>query len=122
MRFYICVCGESMAGPLSFNNRVMTLVYRVEPGCLGPDGIKYVEEFCNHSNKVMAQWQEAIQFFFTPRYDKSRPEVEYKLLGKTMKREQVESYIERLGITLEDFEADLGEKTAELIEAFMALE
>lgn len=109
-----------MNAPTAYNDRVLTLIYRVEPGCLGPEGIKYVEDFCNYSNGTMALLgQGVIQFFFTPRYDKSRPEIEYRLLSKAVKQEQLETYFLRLGATQDEFEGTLGEKIAEMIEQFM---
>lgn len=108
-----------MAGAEQFNERVLTLIYRVEPGCLGPEGSRHIEAFCNYSNaQLAASANNSIQYFFTPRYDKSKAELEYRLIGKVMKPEQVDSYLARLGTSLDEFEFKLGELAVELIEAF----
>lgn len=110
-----------MAGPALFDKRILTLIYRVEPGCLGPEGVKYVEEFCNFSNEVMAKLgKKGIQYFFTPRYNKLLPEIDYRLLNKPIKSEQLAAYLAQLGQYQEDMEADLGEKVAVMIDQFFS--
>lgn len=98
----------------------LILLYRVEPGCLGPDGLNHVEAFCRFSNaqRRPSDWP-ALRWHFTPRYDKSLPEIEFRWHEKPLRTAQVEQILSRLQTNLERVEAEMGEKTAELIELFL---
>lgn len=58
----------------------LTLVFRIEPGCLGPDGKDYIEEFCLLVQKAFEQThQRTVVLEIIPRFDKQLPETEYRL-------------------------------------------
>ncbi len=98
----------------------MILVYRVEPGCLGPDGVDHVEAFCQFSNRTtVPESLGSIRWMFIPRYDKSLPEFEFRLKGKQLNATQCAAYLARLQLTMDDLELLMGEITAELIERFL---
>ena len=35
-------------------DKKLTVIFRLEPGCLGPDGEDHVEEFCKFAEKEVA--------------------------------------------------------------------
>ena len=95
----------------------LTVLCRVEPGCLGPDGKDYIEAFC-----VFAQGElttidrDFVHWLIVPRYDKSLPETQYQLASKNLTYAQACKYLEMFGKQLDDFETHLNEKLAELID------
>lgn len=97
----------------------LNVLFRVEPGCLGPDGINHVEDFCKFAKKSVSNLDsDYIRWVITPRYDKNLPEMEYKVRNKALSQERATQYLDTLGKDLEDFEENLQEKLAELIDEF----
>ena len=94
------------------------LLYRVEPGCLGPDGVDYIEEFCQFAVKKISPPNYAI-FSFVPRYDKLLAEKEYSLLNRKLTRGQVNSYFQKIEKQLEEFESQVDELIAFAVDAFL---
>ena len=98
-------------------DKKITVVIRVEPGCLGPDGKDNVEEFCS-----VAQIEiEPIDSYFVnwevvPRFDKSLPEIQYKATNKILTHAQAEKYLELFNKKLDELEEYVNEKLAILIE------
>ena len=97
----------------------LTVLYRVEPGCLGPDGKTLVEEFCQYAHSGFQLLNIAgINWQVVPRYDKSLVEIEYQLNGKKLTNDQADQCLERLGRELDDFEIMLGDRLASMIDRF----
>lgn len=48
------------------DERKIRLMYRVEPGCLGPDGANHIEDFCRFANKHIKSPYYGL-FVFLPR-------------------------------------------------------
>jgi len=98
----------------------LNVLFRVEPGCLGPDGIDHVEGFCKFAKKTVSNLDsDYIRWVITPRYDKSLPEMEYKVRNKSLSQERATQYLDTLGKDLDEFEENLQEKLAELIDEFL---
>lgn len=95
----------------------LNVLFRVEPGCLGPDGINHVERFCKYA--ALRMDASYIRWVITPRYDKSLPEIEYKVGNKQINPYQAQQYLIVLDKSMEDFEEILQEKLAELIDEFL---
>ncbi|QSX32144.1 hypothetical protein JYB87_10135 [Shewanella avicenniae] len=95
----------------------VTVIYRVEPGCLGPTGVDYIEEFCRYAQtEFEALAYEAMDWSIIPRYDKKLPEIQYQLGGKNLSIEKATIYFDKHGIDIERFEELLELKIADLIE------
>lgn len=95
------------------------MLFRIEPGCLGPDGAEHVEAFCKYAKQeVAALDSDYIRWVITPRYDKSLPEMEYKIRNKKLTEARASQYLAVLDKSLDDFEENLQEKLAELIDDF----
>ena len=98
----------------------LNVLFRIEPGCLGPDGIEHVEAFCAFAKKSVARLDsDYIRWVITPRYDKSLPEMEYKVRNKVLSQERASQYLATLDKDLDEFEENLQEKLAELIDDFL---
>lgn len=101
-------------------DKKLTVVVRVEPGCLGQDGDKRIEAFC----KVAHLEFEAIDSGFInwqvlPRLDKSLPEIEYKTINKTLSDPQAKKYLAFFDKNLDKFEEHMHDKLAVLIEQYL---
>ena len=49
------------------DDKKIRLMYRVEPGCLGPQGAEHIEDFCRYANKHIKSPYYG-QFLFLPRF------------------------------------------------------
>lgn len=101
-------------------DKKLTIIFRVEPGCLGPKGKEHVESFCALAQKeVMAVDADFVHWEIIPRYDKSLPEMQYKILSKNLSIAQTEKYLALFGKTRHEFEDRLNTKISLLINQFM---
>ena len=104
------------------NDKKLVLIHRVEPGCLGPDGVNYIEEFCQFANKNLRASRGAyIYWKLVPRYDKSLPEMEYSFMQHIINEEQAQRFLMKFDQHLEDYIGDLDVQITDLIERFFAL-
>ncbi|WP_394201743.1 hypothetical protein [Shewanella waksmanii] len=94
---------------------------RIEPGCLGPNGAELVESFCKHAYEELKLFHpKLVNWIPLPRYDKSLPEFEYRVLDKKISRQQAIKLVEVLGGDLSDLEDLFNDKITELIFVFLA--
>ncbi len=102
------------------DDRKINVQYRVEAGCLGPTGSELVEDFCQFAqtrfNKIDDQF---VQWNIIPRFDKSLPELQYRLNNKLLTREQCEKYLSLFQRSLSEFEEQIDEQLVIMIEQFM---
>lgn len=79
----VCDIGNHMPKKLS-------VLCRVEPGCLGPDGREHIEAFCTLAQQAMKHFAvDLVTWTLVPRYDKTMPEMEYTVDHKNLSRSQV---------------------------------
>ena len=104
--------------PLSADRKI-TVIYRIEPGCLGPEGPARIDDFCRYAQQQVATIDtEYVIWNILPRLDKSIPEMQYMLAGKRINHQQADKYLKVLGKNLDDFEGDLIDIMTVLIEQF----
>ncbi len=73
------------------NNTLIEATYRLEPGCLGPDGAQYITEFCQFAQPLVSAHAPAfMQWVLTPRFDKTLPELQFSLAGRVLSDSQAE--------------------------------
>ena len=97
----------------------LTVVFRVEPGCLGPKGKLHAQEFCDLAIQDMEPVDaDFVHWEIVPRYDKSLSEMEYQVLGKKMTHDQAARYLALFNKDLDEFEGHLHDHLALLIEGF----
>lgn len=83
----------------------LTVIARVEPGSLGPDGLDKIEDFCRHANQNMVSvGQRYTRWRIIPRYDKTLPEMEYYIQHKKLNNFQVTKYLSFFQTSLDEFE------------------
>lgn len=96
------------------------VTYRVEPGCLGPDGKNRIEEFCIYAQQEVENIDsDYVHWDIIPRHDKSLAEIQYNVLSKNMTHTQAEKYLQIFDKSLDEFEGHLGDKLDELIDQYM---
>ncbi len=106
------------ASPLD-NDKKLRVVFRVEPGSLGPDGMDYVEDYCARAQSELGSRLDSfVRWQFAPRYDKSKPEIEYGIGDKRITDAQAEKYLSMFGQDKEEFETDLVVGVSRLINVF----
>jgi len=94
---------------------------RVEGGCLGPVGDDYVDGFCDFVSKEFSSWEaNIINWHVVPRTDKSLSELQYKLAGRSLSREQAKKYLELFEKNIDELEAEIEETLIVLIEEYMS--
>ncbi|TQV81538.1 hypothetical protein [Aliikangiella coralliicola] len=101
-------------------DKKLTVLHRVEPGCLGPEGMKYIEDFCYLAQQEMVSLDsDFIIWDIVPRYDKSKAEIQYKVNDKNLTYEKASKYLEVFEKNIDDFEEHFNERLMQLIEDFM---
>jgi translation initiation factor 2 alpha subunit (eIF-2alpha) len=101
-------------------DKKLSVTYRVEAGCLGPDGVDHILDFCHVAQSVLNTLESdyiALQIVY--REDKLLPEMEYHLNTKSVTYDQAEKYLALIGKSLEEFEGHLGDQITTLINKFM---
>ena len=104
------------------NNQAIhiTVLYRVEPGCLGPDGKFFIEDFCAFANEEFKSiQQEQIDWFFVPRHDKSLAEIQYQYVERNLSREMAQKLLSVRSIEIDEFEERLNDNLSDLIDRFL---
>lgn len=95
------------------------VTYRVEPGCLGPDGANYVVDFCQYAeNGFINQNSLYVSYCFIPRFDKSLEEMEFSINKRRLSAEKAAQYMGLFAQTPESFEDNLQDQLTRLIDAF----
>jgi len=103
------------------DNKKLTIFYKIEPGCLGPDGTSLVEAYCQFAQNSIGKLDYSfVSWVIEPRYDKRLPEVQYKIGGRELLPNMVERYLAVFGKTLEEFEDSFNEVLTEAIEEFVS--
>lgn len=102
------------------DEKKLLVTYRVESGCLGPEGECYVQSFCEFAQrKIQPLYSDFIAWNVISRDNKDEPEIQYNLVTKRVSNSQASRYFTAFGSNLDQFEIDLSEKLAELIDEFM---
>ena len=104
-------------------NAQLTVLIRVEPGSLGPDGIEHVEGFCQVCQKVFEKtadnnfvWQ------IVPRYDKTLSEFSLSINGKRLSDSKAEQLLSIYSLNFDELEEKSMEKVSQLIDKFLGHE
>jgi len=101
-------------------DKKLNVLFRVEPGCLGPDGPEHVESFCQYAQKSVEDLDaDFVHWDIVPRFDKSLPEMEYKVNTRRLNHDQAERYLHVFNKELDEFETHLNDKLGELIDSFL---
>lgn len=98
----------------------LTVVCRVEPGCLGPEGKNHISEFCSMAQKqVESIDSDFVHWVLVPRSDKSLAEMQYQINNKNLTHDKAARYLEKFKKNLDEFEEHLHVKLAHLIDEYL---
>ncbi len=98
----------------------LTVIFRVEAGCLGPKGNKIVDEFSVYAqNKLEHVDADYIHWIIEARHDKSMAEMEYKINNKKLSHDKAEKYLNMFDKKLDIFERHLYDNLANFIDEYM---
>jgi len=98
----------------------LTVIFRVEPGCLGPQGETLVDKFCEYAqDKIEPVDAEYVCWVIQARHDKYLPEMEYKINNKKLTHDKAEKYLSLFKKELDVFEGHLQDNLATYIDEFM---
>jgi hypothetical protein len=90
------------------NNKKMTVIFRMEPGSLGPDGEEYINEFCDFAQiQLQACADKYINWAIVPRLDKRLVEMEFQLANKKLTLAKATQYLAVFGESFDHFEEQL---------------
>jgi len=105
------------------DRKKLTVIYRVEHGCLGPQGKDHVDKFCDFAQKSFTgPWSAFIEWRFIPRNGISQPEIQYEINSRLLSNDKAEKYLEMFETSVEHLENHLHEKIVALIEQYMGRE
>lgn len=101
-------------------NMRLSVVARIEAGCLGPEGDSHVEPFCRFANKAFAGFDaHFVDWFIIPRKEPSEPEFEYQIQRRRLSQDKTDKYLEMFGTSLDSFENKLNNNICDVIEDYM---
>lgn len=101
------------------DNKKILVLFRVEPGSLGPDGNQYIEDFCDFAQQqLQACANPYIQWSIVPRFDKQLVEMEFQISSRKLSRDKVNLYLNAFGENLSDFEDELENNLEAIINQF----
>lgn len=100
------------------DDKKIKLLYRVEPGCLGPTGAQTIERFCEYANQQLVAPYFA-QYYFTPRFDKTKAEREYSINARLLSESHVQAYLSHFKHSKDEFEEQLDELLTQAIDRFL---
>jgi len=96
-----------------------TVICRIEPGCLGPEGHSHIDDFCDFlKNNVAFKEHNIAQWEFLPRDSISAPEIQYKIVDKNLSHSMAERYLSAIDNNIDKFEDDLNNKLVTLVEEY----
>ncbi|AGH81210.1 hypothetical protein PCNPT3_06350 [Psychromonas sp. CNPT3] len=101
------------------DDKKMCVIFRMEPGSLGPDGSQYISEFCDFAQiQLQACASPYIQWLIIPRTDKSLAEMEFQVASKKLTQQRAEQYFAIFGEDLAHFEETLEDNLEEIINQY----
>ena len=97
----------------------MTVIFRIEPGSLGPDGVEYVVEFCEFAQtQLQACAEYYLNWSIVPRFDKTLAEMKFQLGNKVLNEGQVIKYLGMFNENYTHFEDQLESNLEAIINQF----
>ena len=102
------------------DNKKLTVIFRIEPGCLGPKGGELVEGFCQYADKNFKLIQSSfVNWQIIPRFDKSQEEIQYQINNKTLTQDKVIKYLSMFDSNLDDFEEIIHNTLSDQIDQYL---
>mgnify|MGYP000403610622 CR=1 FL=1 len=114
----LCVVGHRMNQSIT-----LTILIRVEPGSLGPDGLDHIESFCQFCQKVFSKTtSKNLDWQIIPRYDKTLPEMSVLLNNKHLNIDKAEQLLALYQLSFDELEENSMERISNLIDRYLGHE
>jgi hypothetical protein len=103
------------------STKKLVILFRLEPGCLGPDGVDHIETFCHVAERALVTLNaDVCHWFLAPRFDKNVIEIQYSLAGKVLSRDKALKFIASFEQNLDEIEGRFEDKLTQLINQYIA--
>jgi len=97
----------------------LTVIFRIEAGCLGPEGSSHVARFCVQARaKLQSLHGGFIEWDVVPRDDKTLPEIDYAVSGKKLSRDQASRFLSVFNFEIDNFEMTVFDELPEMIDQY----
>ncbi|MGI2170924.1 hypothetical protein ACROAE_12195 [Shewanella sp. MF05960] len=104
-----------------YSPQKLLILFRLEPGCLGPDGVDHIDTFCQLAERTLTHLNaDVCQWFISPRFDKSLVEIQYSLAGKVLPRDKALKFVQSFEQSLDTLEERFEDKLTQLINQYIA--
>ena len=101
------------------DHQKLTVTYRIEPGCLGPQGSEHIDDFCQFAEaRVIDLDSDFICWHITPRNNKKLAEMEYGVSKKKLDHDKADQYLKLFGKSLDEFEDHIQGECVNLINEY----
>ncbi|WP_136678515.1 hypothetical protein [Neptunomonas sp. XY-337] len=101
------------------DNKKITVIFRIEAGCLGPQGASHVVDFSGVAQqKLAARFPDFIKWDVSPRDDKNLPELDYGIGARLLTRDQAQRYLAALDTPIDDLEQQVFDHLPQLIDQY----
>ena len=103
------------------NTKKLVILFRLEPGCLGPDGVNHIDTFCHVAEQALTNLNaDVCHWFLTPRFDKNLNEIQYSVAGKVLSRDKAVKFISSFNQNFDEIEERFEDKLTQLINQYIA--
>ncbi|XOV77346.1 MAG: hypothetical protein ACFHVJ_10320 [Aestuariibacter sp.] len=100
-------------------DKKLHVLFRVEPGCMGPAGLDHIQEFIKFAQDEVERFHpEFVHWEIVARMNKKLPEMQYKVGNKNLTHDKAARYLDHFDQCLDDFEEELHDLIAELVDKF----
>lgn len=97
----------------------ITVIFRIEAGCLGPQGISHVANFCAKAHQSFINLHpDFMNWKVIPRLDKTQPELDYSISDRPLTRDHASKYLQHFNLEIDKFEMELFDKLPEMIDQY----
>ena len=106
--------------PVLDDSHKLTVLCRIEPGCLGPNGVNLIDDFCRYAQPRVQNVDAAFVIWkLVARHNKTLPEMHYSISEKGLDHAKAERYLAHFNQQLDDFEDHFHNRLAELIDEYL---
>jgi len=103
------------------DDKKLGVIYRLEPGCLGPNGSEHIGRFCAFAHEALKAFDaHFVTWTVLSRDDKSLPEIEYRINNRALSRDKADRYLTIMGKNIDEFEMHLHDDISHMIDDFFS--
>lgn len=101
-------------------DKKLTILFRVEAGCLGPNGTAHIENFCKLAQQQLAEIDsDFVCWQIVPRHNKSLPEIQYQINNKNLSADKADQFLRLFDKNRLEFEDNFNKKLSLIIDQFL---